>query len=193
MDHVATDERDRPCQRPNARGSIGESRNPPVESGRASPPHIPRERIGSPTLQTLQEPILRTPWVCFRGGGFPNPRANAGVDTTPAYLYAPTCAPHPSSRPPSTSTCAPAHPSLWSRPPPPYSPRPECALRTRAAPNRRSGCISCEVGDSHGRRRRGLRCSEPPRQEMPNLEDLDSDDSFDDFPDVDGWGFGFGT
>jgi hypothetical protein len=40
-----------------------------------------------------------------------------------------------------------------------------------------------------------------PRQEMPNLEDLydtyvsvsDSDDGFDDFPDVDGWGFGFGT
>jgi hypothetical protein len=28
-----------------------------------------RERMGSPTLQTLQEPILPTPWVCFRGGG----------------------------------------------------------------------------------------------------------------------------
>jgi hypothetical protein len=28
-----------------------------------------RERMGSPNLQTLQEPILPTPWVCFRGGG----------------------------------------------------------------------------------------------------------------------------
>jgi hypothetical protein len=25
-----------------------------------------RERMGSPTLQTLQDPILRTPWVFFR-------------------------------------------------------------------------------------------------------------------------------
>jgi hypothetical protein len=30
-----------------------------------------RERTGSPTLQTLQDPILLLPWVCFRGGGFP--------------------------------------------------------------------------------------------------------------------------
>jgi hypothetical protein len=29
-----------------------------------------------------------------------------------------------------------------------------------------------------------------PRREMPNLEDPYSDDGFDDFPDVDGWGFG---
>jgi hypothetical protein len=28
--------------------------------------------MGSPTLQTLQYPILLPPWVCFRGG-FPNP------------------------------------------------------------------------------------------------------------------------
>ena len=33
-----------------------------------------RERMDSPTLQTLQEPILRPSWVCFRDG-FPNPRA----------------------------------------------------------------------------------------------------------------------
>ena len=26
--------------------------------------------MGSPTLQTLQDPILLLPWVCFRGGGF---------------------------------------------------------------------------------------------------------------------------
>ena len=26
-----------------------------------------RERMGSPTLQTLQDPILMLPWVCFRG------------------------------------------------------------------------------------------------------------------------------
>jgi hypothetical protein len=32
-----------------------------------------RERMVSPTLRTLQEPILLLPWVCFRGGGFPNP------------------------------------------------------------------------------------------------------------------------
>ena len=33
-----------------------------------------RERMGSPTLQTLQDPILLTPWVWLREGGFPNPR-----------------------------------------------------------------------------------------------------------------------
>ena len=27
-----------------------------------------RERAGSPTLQTLQEPIFLLSWVCFRGG-----------------------------------------------------------------------------------------------------------------------------
>jgi hypothetical protein len=27
---------------------------------------------GSFTLQTLQDPILLLPWVCFQGGGFPN-------------------------------------------------------------------------------------------------------------------------
>jgi hypothetical protein len=27
--------------------------------------------MGSPTLRTLQEPILLKPWVCFRGGGTP--------------------------------------------------------------------------------------------------------------------------
>jgi hypothetical protein len=32
-----------------------------------------RKRMGSPTLQTLQEPILLTPWLSFRRGGFPNP------------------------------------------------------------------------------------------------------------------------
>jgi hypothetical protein len=31
------------------------------------------ERMGSPTLQTLQDPILLLPWLCSRGGGFPNP------------------------------------------------------------------------------------------------------------------------
>jgi hypothetical protein len=30
-----------------------------------------RERTGSPTLQTHQDPILLLPWLCFRGGGFP--------------------------------------------------------------------------------------------------------------------------
>ena len=29
-----------------------------------------RERTSSPTLQTLQDPILPLSWVCFRGGGF---------------------------------------------------------------------------------------------------------------------------
>jgi hypothetical protein len=32
--------------------------------------------MGSPTLQTLQDPILLPPWLCFRGGGFPNPSSN---------------------------------------------------------------------------------------------------------------------
>jgi hypothetical protein len=31
-----------------------------------------RERTGSPTLQTPQEPTLLLPWVCLRAGGFPN-------------------------------------------------------------------------------------------------------------------------
>jgi hypothetical protein len=31
-----------------------------------------RESMDSTTLQTLQDPILLLPWVCFRGGGFPN-------------------------------------------------------------------------------------------------------------------------
>jgi hypothetical protein len=30
-----------------------------------------RERMGSPTLQTRQDPTLLRPWVCSRGGGFP--------------------------------------------------------------------------------------------------------------------------
>jgi hypothetical protein len=32
-----------------------------------------RERMSSPTLKTLQDPILLLPWVCFRRSGFPNP------------------------------------------------------------------------------------------------------------------------
>jgi hypothetical protein len=36
--------------------------------------------MGSPTLQTLQEPILLTPWLCFRGGGFPNLGATVRAD-----------------------------------------------------------------------------------------------------------------
>jgi hypothetical protein len=31
------------------------------------------ETMGLPTLQTLQDPILLLPWLCFRGGGFRNP------------------------------------------------------------------------------------------------------------------------
>jgi hypothetical protein len=37
-----------------------------------------RERIGQPTLQTLQDPILLLPWLCFRGGGFPNSNSRRG-------------------------------------------------------------------------------------------------------------------
>jgi hypothetical protein len=33
----------------------------------------------TPTLQTLQDPILLLPWGCFRGGGFPNPSPFAEV------------------------------------------------------------------------------------------------------------------
>jgi hypothetical protein len=32
-----------------------------------------RERMGSPTLQSLQDPILLLPWSCFRADDFPNP------------------------------------------------------------------------------------------------------------------------
>jgi hypothetical protein len=35
-----------------------------------------REMTGSSALQTLQDPILLLPWVCFRG--FPNPRGGFG-------------------------------------------------------------------------------------------------------------------
>jgi hypothetical protein len=35
--------------------------------------YIDRERMGSPTLQTLEYPILLPPSLCFRGGGFPKP------------------------------------------------------------------------------------------------------------------------
>jgi hypothetical protein len=46
----------------------------PAERSRASPTHS-SERMGSPTLQTLQEPILLLPWVCFRGcWSVPRPR-----------------------------------------------------------------------------------------------------------------------
>ena len=38
-----------------------------------------RERMSSPTLQTLQDPILRLPRLCFRGGGFPNPLAEDSI------------------------------------------------------------------------------------------------------------------
>jgi hypothetical protein len=38
----------------------------PEEGGRALPPHM-RERIGSPTPQTLQDPILLLSWLCFQG------------------------------------------------------------------------------------------------------------------------------
>jgi hypothetical protein len=49
------------------------SRSPAAPVGsRASPPHRPRED-GSPTLQTLQDPILLSPWLFYRGGGFPKP------------------------------------------------------------------------------------------------------------------------
>jgi hypothetical protein len=37
-----------------------------MESSRASPPHTGRERMGSPTLQALQDPILLLlPWAAF--------------------------------------------------------------------------------------------------------------------------------
>ena len=50
-----------------------------------------RKRIDSPTLQTLQYPILLLPWACFRGG-FPN-RTSARSSHSPshwsswAYVY----------------------------------------------------------------------------------------------------------
>jgi hypothetical protein len=48
-----------------------------VSSSESSRAHrTGRERMGSPTLQRLQGPIL-LPWVCFRGGGFPFPSSFA--------------------------------------------------------------------------------------------------------------------
>jgi hypothetical protein len=46
--------------------------NTAVETNKVSPVKG-REGMVTPTLQTLQEPILLTPWVYFRGHGFPNP------------------------------------------------------------------------------------------------------------------------
>jgi hypothetical protein len=43
-----------------------------------------RERMDSPALQTLQDPILLLPWLYFRGGGFPNPSLGASQATSPA-------------------------------------------------------------------------------------------------------------
>ena len=40
------------------------------------------ERLGSPTLQTPQDPIL-LPWVCFRGDGFPKPFCRGRAGGTP--------------------------------------------------------------------------------------------------------------
>jgi hypothetical protein len=40
---------------------------------RASPPHRPREDGLDHPLQPLQDPIVFAPWLCFRGGGFPDP------------------------------------------------------------------------------------------------------------------------
>jgi hypothetical protein len=45
----------------------------PVESSRERGHPTGRERMSSLTTQTLQDPILLPPWVCFRGG-FPNPK-----------------------------------------------------------------------------------------------------------------------
>ena len=39
----------------------------PVSFHRVSPPHTGRERMGSPTMQTPQDPILLLPWLCFPG------------------------------------------------------------------------------------------------------------------------------
>jgi hypothetical protein len=44
------------------------------------PRHRPgRERMGSPTLQTLQDPILLLAWLCFRGGGFRIPNSASAL------------------------------------------------------------------------------------------------------------------
>jgi hypothetical protein len=39
--------------------------------------------MDSPTLQTLQDPILLLPWVCFRGGGPPSPGEEGGSQFVP--------------------------------------------------------------------------------------------------------------
>ena len=42
-------------------------------SSSASPPHRPREDGLTHPADTLHDPILRRPWLCFRAGGFPIP------------------------------------------------------------------------------------------------------------------------
>ena len=51
----------------------------PVRRWRAAERRHPtgRERMGSPTLQTLQDPILLLRWVYFRGDGLPTLPSNA--------------------------------------------------------------------------------------------------------------------
>jgi hypothetical protein len=56
-----------------------------------------REKMGSPTLQTLQEPVLLTPCsLCFRGGGFPIPDLDvcgvAAINTASCWTRFPSSA-----------------------------------------------------------------------------------------------------
>jgi hypothetical protein len=59
--------------------ALGQVRGP----DRAAERHHPTggERMVTPILQTLQNPILLMPWLCFRGG-FPNPLVGDFTSTT---------------------------------------------------------------------------------------------------------------
>jgi hypothetical protein len=61
-----------------------------MESSRASPPHTGRERMGSPTLQALQDPILLLlPWAAF-DWRLSNPQVSPlRIDSTPQSIADP--------------------------------------------------------------------------------------------------------
>jgi hypothetical protein len=69
--------------------------------------------MSSPTLQTLQDPILPLPWVCFRGGGFANPSPRPSMRALldrghPARV----CAVPPSQAPPCSLLLSAVYP-VW--------------------------------------------------------------------------------
>jgi hypothetical protein len=118
----------------------------PAAPVRGAERHHPtgRDRVGSPALQTLQDPILLLPWLCFRGGGFPNlhPKGNApgARGRTQCPPACPQVGPRSwaaagSPRPPRSASCSSSRREAWARPPPP-SPREPPPPRSRCSRGR---------------------------------------------------------